>query len=670
MSLSTTTTAGAGQGRAAALALVAAVLIAAVATLVMPPETAAARDPAWAGGAGEASSRGGAAASRSGSAGTAPVELLLTFRERPGLHAFVKAVSDPRSLRYRQYATVEQLARRFGAPPQARRAVAAWATAQRLDLRISPTGTFAIAGGTRAAVAGAVGAGALARASARAASVPVPPALRGKVVAAARLSGRSLPQTVEPVAPAPAVRAAGADHRVQSPGPTTPDTILAALFGSAAERTGTPRGCAAGTAAGVTIRFQDGQTVVPLQLFGYTPNQFTSAYGHAAMHRRGFRGEGMRVTLLETDGFKLSDVRTFARCFGATVPKITRTLASGRTFPRPGDETTLDLEVLIGSAPKLEAIDVVGGSSSPQALVKGAIATLGTPSSRPDVISISLGICEPALAGEVSSMRAISDVFAVAAGAGIPTLVASGDSGVTGCEGDTGPSVMPAVAAPATSPFVTAVGGTNVTLNAANALVSQRAWNNAPGMIAGGGGGISILFEAPWWQGGARGGAGGRAVPDLAALADPFPGYAIFCTADVRGCKGTGAQGGWQTVGGTSAATPLTAAGVVLATQEARRIGQPPLGLLNPLIYALAGGGSAGNTVSDVRLGSNDVGTAVPVQAGGGRPIGEFSAGRGFDLATGWGSLKVAGFSREAVRVARRQAARADGGDAWVRARR
>lgn len=611
-----------------------------------------------------------AATTKRSAANAAPAELLLNFRERPGLHEFVKAVSDPRSRRYRQYSTVEALAATYGAAPKARRAVAAWAAANDLQLQVSPTGTFAIASGDAAALAAAVGAGGLAQASSHDARVPVPESLRGSVGGAAVLSQQRLATDAEPAPAAPAARAAGRARAAQTPLAPTADAILAQLFGSAAERTGTPKGCAPGSSSGESLLYPSPTGGdIPLTLFGYAPNQYTTAYGHAAMHRRGFRGEGMRVAVLEIDDFKRSDVAAFARCFGATMPKITRRIVGVRRAPAPGGETTLDLEVLIGSLPKLGAIDVVGTSATPANLLKGAIATLGTPRTRPDVISISLGICEPALAGQVITMRAMSDVYAVAAGAGISTLVATGDTGVTGCDRQGGPSMIAAVSAPSTIPFVTAVGGTNITLDSSNRLISERTWNNAPRMISGGGGGISVLFESPWWQGGPTGGAGGRAVPDVAALGDPFPGYAIYCTTDDADCA---AARGWQSIGGTSAATPLTAAAVVLADQEAKRNGQQPLGLLNPLIYAVGGGRAATyrRAISDVTIGSNDTGLAVPRDANGGRPIGQFSAGRGYDLATGWGSLKVEGFSKEAMKVAERQAAKADGDDTRVAQKR
>ncbi|MDW5594906.1 S53 family peptidase [Conexibacter stalactiti] len=611
---------------------------------------------------------GAAAASRRAAARTAaPTELLLTFRERPGLHEFVKAVSDPASRRYRQYSTVEALARRYGPTPRARRAVAAWAAANDLTVSVAQTGTFAIASGSATALSAAVGGSGLAQASGRDSRLPVPAALRGSVGSAAVLSQQELPLATGPSAPV--AKTSARARAAQSGALPTPNAILAELFGSASERSGTPKGCAPGTNSGETLEYIGAGTPIGLPLYGYTPNQYLTAYGHAQLHRRGFRGEGMRVAVLEIDDFIRSDVETFASCFGSELPKITRE-AIGRRFPAPGGETTLDLEVLIGSLPKLEAIHVVGTAQpSPASLLKGAIATLGTPKTRPDVVSISLGICEPALAGQVTTMRAFSDVYAVAAGAGISTLVSTGDSGVTGCAREAGPSMISAVAGPSTSPFVTAVGGTNITLDSANRLRSQQVWNNAPAGLSGGGGGISVLFESPWWQGGQQGGMGGRVVPDIAALGDPYPGYAIYCTADDQDCRGTrDPRGGWQTIGGTSAATPLMAAGIVLANQEAKSKGQPPLGLLNPLIYAIGGGKPATykGAISDVTIGSNDVGKAVPRDAGGGTPIGQFSAEKGYDAATGWGSLKIAGFSAEAVKVAKRQAAKADGDDRRV----
>ncbi len=80
--------------------------------------------------------------------------------------------------------------------------------------------------------------------------------------------------------------------------------------------------------------------------------------------------------------------------------------------------------------------------------------------------------------------------------------------------------------------------------------------------------------------------------------------------------------------GGTSAATPLTAAGIVLADEAAARHGQPTLGLINPLIYKLANSKAYDRVLWDVSVGNNDVGTALPAPVGDGQPIGCCDAGR------------------------------------------
>ena len=94
------------------------------------------------------------------------------------------------------------------------------------------------------------------------------------------------------------------------------------------------------------------------------------------------------------------------------------------------------------------------------------------------------------------------------------------------------------------------------------------------------------------------------------------------------------------------------AAAVALMDQQAQSHHQPPLGFINPLLYSLAGSRKRASVLSDVTIGSNDVGSVLPKDAGGGKPLGVYPARRGFDAATGWGSLKVAAFSQAAIRAA------------------
>jgi kumamolisin len=321
----------------------------------------------------------------------------------------------------------------------------------------------------------------------------------------------------------------------------------------------------------------------------------------------------------------------------------------------PGGETTLDLEILSAAAPGLKRINVYEGGSSEAAIFETSAAALGGRGSRPDVISISLEGCEARLYGDRLFRRGLENVFGIAAGAGISTLVASGDQGSSMCTVEaTGALPLLSVNGFASLDHVTAVGGTNLVLDSANAITDQIAWNDRPDQFAASGGGISILSPRPWWQRGvlSRKSTGdARTVPDLAALADVTPGYAINCTAGfATGC--TDDPSGWMAIGGTSAATPLLAGGIALANQEARRAGQPPLGFLNPLIYQLAGSKTGKRIFYDVTSGDNDLGTLIPAEAGGGEPLGCCAAGPGYDPVTGWGSPDVARLSRAARRVA------------------
>jgi hypothetical protein len=137
-----------------------------------------------------------------------------------------------------------------------------------------------------------------------------------------------------------------------------------------------------------------------------------------------------------------------------------------------------------------------------------------------------------------------------------------------------------------------------------------------------------------------------RFVPDVSMLADIVPGYAVYCSAS-GDCVTSADPDSWQTVGGTSAATPLLAGGLALVDQELRLNGRPDLGFVNPLLYK-AGRSAAlrASVFSDVLAYSNDVG---PFIRGNRKPLGCCAAGRGFDRASGWGSVNMASFGRAAV---------------------
>ncbi len=159
---------------------------------------------------------------------------------------------------------------------------------------------------------------------------------------------------------------------------------------------------------------------------------------------------------------------------------------------------------------------------------------------------------------------------------------------------------------PASSPFVTAVGGTSLTRTTANA----RGWTETA--WSGSGSGCSAYEAKPTWQ--TDPGCAKRTEADVSAVADPNTGVSVYDS------YGTGTGGGWLVFGGTSAGAPLIAG-----------------------VYALAGNTSAisngsypyahRTALNDVTSGSN--GTCPQVYL--------CTAGPGYDGPTGLGTPKGTG---------------------------
>jgi kumamolisin len=587
-------------------ALVAAVMIAAVRPT---PARAAAGSPAPAG---------------------QQLQLVLPLvADQAGLQRFATAVDTPGSPDYGQYESIARLAARFGASQTTRRRVVRLLRAVGArDVRIDATGLFADARlsarrahrlfGTASA---RVGGARAARHTAPASRISVPRSLRGLVTGVVGLD-------TTPVVQPPQVRG--------SVGGLFRDELTSPGSGYVCSTTtpcaGVPSGCPIATSAG-----------------GFTPNQYLSAYGFTTLEQAASAGRGERVALIEIDGFRTKDVDTFAHCFGLSVPKINGfgVGSVGKPLP-PGGEATLDLEVLDAAAPGLKSIDVYESRSDAADTLMALTRPLQNPGFKPDVISASLGLCEAFTVQDVGNagIRSAESALEEAAASGISFLAASGDDGSADCTSDGMPTNQLAVNFPASSPWTTAVGGTNFQLDAQNAIVSgsEVVWNDGtvvPG--AAGGGGVSTLFARPAYQNAVVSG-GRRAVPDVAMLADIAPGYTIYCSA-TPSCLNGHSPNPWQTVGGTSAATPLLAGGFALIDQLLRVHQLQPLGLANPLLYRIGGTASLVSQVfNDVTIGSNDVGPFV-----GGQPLGCCAAATGYDEASGWGSVNLGGLATQAL---------------------
>jgi subtilase family serine protease len=554
----------------------------------------------------------------------ASVRLVLPLRaDLSGLERLALAVSTPRGPRYERYESIAALATRFGATAITRARVSRYLRAVgATHVAIDPTGLFADATVT-AGLAERLFSAPLAlfrtargaRFMAPLAAVHIPARLRGLVTAVVGLDTRSLATSSAPA-------------RLAQPRATA---RIASQPTSAEPLSGTPAGCAQGIAAG-----------------GFTPNQYLTAYDYGALQSAGIRGQGERVALIEIDGYRYGDITAFANCFGLDVPAL-RAFGVGLGHPLPpGGESTLDLEVLDAAAPDLKEIDVYESEPDAVHTLEALTAPLRNSRFKPQVISASLGLCEPDVRAAIGGpgIRASEAALQMAAASGITVLASSGDQGSADCTSFDGtPIDAPAVNYPSSSPWVTGVGGTNLLLSATNQIASQLVWNDTvlqPGSA--GGGGSSTLFSRPAFQSGTVH-RGSRFVPDVAMLADIAPGYAVFCSA-AGDCIGQGNSNPWQSVGGTSAATPLLAGGFALVDQELRIHGHRQLGFVNPLLYTLGRSPARSQVFSDVLRYGNDVG---PFIAGGGAPLGCCTAGPGYDRASGWGSVDIARFVLAAV---------------------
>ena len=615
-----------GGGLAAALGAAIAITVAAPAALAAGPAAGAAR------------------------VGSAPGAQRLTLdlplrTDTAGLARFAAAVSDPSSPQYGRYQPVATLSRRFGATPAQRRQVVSYLrSVGATDVSIDVTGQFAAATMPVATAARVFGTGLasfrVATASgarrfvAPTAAVHVPAALTGSVTGVVGLDTEPF-QRPQP-APLPT---AGRP-------PPVPGGLRGLLarwssgsaFGSTAgtdvnlgsgytPRTGTPGGCPQALA----------------QPNGFTPNQYRQAYNIGVAPAVAGNGMGERVALVEIDGFKPSDVSTFGSCFGLPTGRIKVFHVGTHRNLKPGFETTLDLEMLAASAPGVYSRGVGVYQTRPigSVVLRALTAPLRHPDNRPDVISASLGICEPNLLRAASIGRAGADAFnrtlEVAAADGVSVISSAGDTGSTACLNPRsvigGPLRHKAVSFPASSPWVTGVGGTNVALTAGNDIARQVVWNNAPALPDAGGGGYSRLFRRPGYQRGFTR-SRHRVVPDVSVLADPYPGYLVYCSAR-PGCVNRLNTAPWTPFGGTSAGAPLLAGSFALVDAELRTHGYPNLGFANPLLYKIARSKLRHAVFRDVRVGSNDVFAAR------GRGVGCCSAKPGFDPASGLGSVNI-----------------------------
>jgi len=245
-------------------------------------------------------------------------------------------------------------------------------------------------------------------------------------------------------------------------------------------------------------------------------------------------------------------------------------------------------------------------------------------------------------------------IFSKAVAHGQSVFVASGDHGVDMCS-----KGVPNVNEMSADPNVTSVGGTEFVPNWDSdgndvGFVAEHAWNdnnlagNAGTNSATGGGKSQVFTSKPSWQKG-QGvpNDGVRDVPDVAMVASPInPGLFVTTDNDFTNPPSDELQATQD--GGTSVAAPMWA-GISRLVQQ---MTGSRLGNMDPRIYQLANGGLSANGFRDVLTGNNNyiTCTTTPPSNGTCPPSDEvgvvgYSAGPGYDLTTGWGTVDISTFA-------------------------
>jgi subtilase family serine protease len=374
----------------------------------------------------------------------------------------------------------------------------------------------------------------------------------------------------------------------------------------------------------------------------YSPQEMRTAYGLAPMIDAGYTGQGQTIVLIESFGSPtmMADLQAFDQGYGLPDPPsvtVLSPLGSVPFDPTVPDqiswafETSLDVQWAHAIAPGANIVvltspvdETEGVQGLPEFLM---LEKYALDHHLANVISQSWAATENTLFTPAGH-RVFADFTAFyerARGENVTVFGSAGDWGSTGFELDLATLYpYPVAQFPASSPLVTAVGGTTLFADTSGNYQYETVWNDsALGFAAAGGGGISQVFREPDYQrnslpGQAQAALGGyRGYPDISYNADgasPILIYLSFLGP---------ANAGYYPIGGTSEGSPQWA-GIVADLNQF--VGHP-LGFLNARLYGLGGRGLLSDFIRDITIGNNSI-AGVP----------GYSAAPGWDPATGWGT--------------------------------
>jgi subtilase family serine protease len=400
----------------------------------------------------------------------------------------------------------------------------------------------------------------------------------------------------------------------------------------------------------------------------YRPAQIQRAYHLPRLYRQGVTGRGQTIVIVDSFGSPTvrRDLSRFDQATGLPAPPSLKIIQpAGKVPPYQPDsdregwagETDLDVEYAHAIAPGASILLVETPTSEDE-------GTTGFP----QIVAAETYVINHHLGGVISqsfsatertfpspaSLRRLRGAYLDAARQGVTVLAASGDSGAADVKyNEVTYYLHPVTSWPDSDPLVTGVGGTQLHLSAAGGNVTPpTVWNDTfsaatsefadgnsgPNPLASGGG-RSVVFARPRFQNGVRAVVGShRGVPDISmsgacnGAADMYQSFA-------------GQAAGWYPTCGTSEATPEFAGIVALADQVAGH----PLGMINGYLYQLAARRAPG--IVDVVSGNNTVSFR---QGGKMHTVTGFAARRGYDLASGVGTVNAPAFVRELAQAADR----------------
>ncbi len=335
---------------------------------------------------------------------------------------------------------------------------------------------------------------------------------------------------------------------------------------------------------------------------GYAGAQLQGAYGMSGAIASGNDGSGVTVGVIDAYASPTmqQDLETYSAKHGLPKPNLKQVVAPG-TYNRATNkkqdpsgwagEEALDLEAVHTMAPGANLV-YIGAPNNYRDL--DAIMNKVVNKHLADIVTNSYGYGGEAL--PKGYIKPQLDTQIQAAAEGISLFFSSGDNGdeTGGVAGAT-----PTPDWPASSPYVTGVGGTSLGVSETNSRIFELGWQTGksslkdgawdpaqPGAyLYGAGGGTSRLFAQPAYQKGVvpnsisqvYGGAPMRTVPDVSALADPTTGMLVGQTQLFPDGHSEYSE---YRIGGTSLASPLFAGMWALAVQK-----HGAYGLANPALY-------------------------------------------------------------------------------------